>query len=68
MINRRNIILIAIIMVICTSYIFGFEYYDRVPDRIQKIKKLVNVQGLDVTEVGVELSGIYYEEKQELHK
>ena len=61
--NKRNIILIAVIMILCTSYIFGFEYYDRVPTRVQRLSKLISIPDLQVTEVGVQLNGIYYGEK-----
>ena len=64
--NKRNIILIAIIMILCTSYIFGFEYYDRVPTRVQRLSQLISIPDLEVTEVGVKLNGIYYGERLNL--
>lgn len=64
--NRRNIIIITVIMILCTTYIFGFEYYDRMPDKVQQLSEQISIPELKVTEVGVELSGIYYGEKLEL--
>lgn len=64
--NRRNMLLVAVIMILCTTYIFGFEYYDRMPDRLQQLSKQINVPELKVIEVGVELSGIHYGEKLDL--
>lgn len=63
--NRRNIIIVAVIMMVCTTYIFGFEYYDRMPDKIQSLNEQISASGLGVMEVGVELSGIYYGEQLE---
>ena len=59
-------LLVAVSMILCTTYIFGFEYYDRRPDRLQQLSKQINVPELKITEVGVELSGIHYGEKLDL--
>lgn len=63
--NRRNGIMVVVIMILCTTYIFGFEYYDREPNKLQKLGEQISIPQLKITEVGVELSGIVYGEQLE---
>lgn len=57
--------MIVVIMVLCTTYIFGFEYYDRVPNKLQRLGEQISIPQMKITEVGVELSGIIYGEQLE---
>lgn len=50
-------------MILCTTYIFGFEYYDRMPNKLQRLGEQIGIPEMKLTEVGVELSGIIYGEQ-----
>ncbi len=54
-----------VIALLSTTYIFAIEHYDTEPKKLAFFKERLDIEAVDYTEVGIELSGIIYNEKLE---
>lgn len=60
---RRKVILMSILIMACLSmsYIFAFEMYDTMPNKLEKLIEKITLDEITYEEIGVQLSGIQYE-------
>ena len=63
--RKKVIITMIVIALLSTTYIFAIDYYDNEPKKLAFLQQRLTLEGVDYTEVGVELSGILYDEKLE---
>ncbi len=56
-IKIKYILMIIVVMMISTTYMVIFEYYNRIPTDIQRLKDLINIESASLEKVEVELLG-----------
>lgn len=58
--------MIIVSALLSATYIFAIDHYDTMPKQLTFLKDKLNMEEVHYTEVGVELSGIVYDESLEL--
>ena len=59
----RHLSIIIVMAVLCSTYIFAVAHYDRLPSKITELKQSVILEGFELEQVEVILSGIKYDEQ-----
>ena len=62
MMRKKVIIMIIVSALLSATYIFAIDHYDTMPKQLAFLKDKISIEDVHYTEVGVELSGIIYDE------
>lgn len=66
MMRKKVIIMIILSALLSATYIFAIDHYDTMPKQLAFLKDKISIEEVHYTEVGVELSGIIYDEELNL--